>query len=77
MKPPTPRQQDCLNAIRAHAAKHGSSPSYRELASALGIGYGPVARHVAALVRAGVLSHDPADHRALRVVGACPCCGRR
>ena len=34
---PTPRQLDCLRAIAEYQAKHGRSPTMRDLMSALGV----------------------------------------
>lgn len=54
----TPRQAETLSFIRAYRKRHGYSPCYRVIGSALGLSSkATVHKHVSALVRDGHLKH--------------------
>lgn len=56
MTPLPPRQQQALDAIRAHIQAHGFPPTVRELARAIGVSApATVAQHLDALERKGYL----------------------
>lgn len=66
----TPNQSRVLDYIRRHAEAHGSAPTLREIAEALGFARHSSAQdYVEALLRKGKLERLP-QHRGLRVVGA-------
>ncbi len=55
----TPQQKRCLDFIRDHIARHGVSPSYREIAKGLGLkSTAGVSRLVAALIIRGHLYRE-------------------
>ena len=64
-----PRQQQILDAIAAHWKAKGYAPSFREIADEVGIAStNGVSDHVKALVRKGLLLHDPRVARSVRLV---------
>lgn len=65
----TPRQKDVLNFVGEYVDSHGYSPSYREIADAIGLrSITGVSRIVAALLQQGRLTRERyAFHRSLRV----------
>ncbi len=66
----TANQQRVLDYIRSHSEAHGSAPTLREIADALGFARHSSAQdYVTALVRKGMLERLP-QHRGLRVAGA-------
>lgn len=65
----TDNQQRVLDYIRSHSDAHGSAPTLREIADALGFARHSSAQdYVTALVRKGMLERRP-QHRGLRVAG--------
>ena len=66
----TANQQRVLDYICSHSESHGSAPTLREIADALGFARHSSAQdYVTALVRKGMLERLP-QHRGLRVAGA-------
>ena len=64
----TKRQQDYLDAINAHRAQHGVSPTLREIAAAVGIGPNStvaVRQTLSALARKGYIELAPGIHRGI------------
>ncbi|MFD1189727.1 LexA family protein [Phenylobacterium conjunctum] len=67
----THRQAECLGFIREYAAKHGASPSFSEIAVALGLSptsKGNVSTLVGQLVGRGYLRHARNRARSLEIV---------
>ena len=61
-----PGQRRVLQAIRVYVAKHGRSPSMRDIAAALGLSAtGNISRHLRALAARGVLTIAPGVHRGI------------
>lgn len=68
---PTGRQQLLLDFIESFTDENNYSPSYREIASALGLSsVASVAQHIDNCVAAGFLVKVPHEARSLRVVRA-------
>ena len=68
MQPLTQRQQDYLDAINAHRAQHGVSPTLREIAVAVGISPNStvsVRSMLSVLARKGYLELAPSIHRGI------------
>lgn len=66
----TANQQRVLDYIRSHSDAHGSAPTLREIADALGFARHSSAQdYVTALLRKGMLERLP-QHRGLRLAGA-------
>lgn len=65
----TPKQAEILNYIIERQSNDGVSPSYREIARAVGVaGYGNIARHVQMLERDGWIAREPNHARSIRVL---------
>lgn len=65
----SPRQQDCLTAIRSFRQEHGYPPSVRELCVLMGSrSSSTVHAHLDSLERAGVIHRDPRKARALFIL---------
>ena len=65
----TPRQHDTLEAIRVYIAKHGFSPSMREICDALGVASTNSAHeHLSALEDKGYITRLPGKARTVRIV---------
>jgi repressor LexA len=66
----TARQQQILEVVDAHLARHGYPPTVREIGEAVGLtSSSTVHAHLANLERLGHLRRDPTKPRALGVVG--------
>lgn len=73
----TANQRRVLDHIRRHAEAHGSAPTLREIAEALGFARHSSAQdYVEALLRKGMLERLP-QHRGLRLAGAAHTAGTR
>lgn len=68
----TPRQADVILTIRNYRHLHGHSPTYREVADALGIGRATAVAHIKALIRKKMLTHRPGKARTFEVVADKP-----
>jgi repressor LexA len=67
--PPTARQAEALDAIKAHIDKHGWAPTVREIGEALDIrSTNGVIDHLRALERKGYLVREGGRSRAMRLV---------
>jgi excisionase family DNA binding protein len=67
----TPRQAVVLGLIRGTIAATGESPSFRELAAALGCAsLNAIADHLAALERKGLIERAPTEPRGIRLTDA-------
>ena len=74
----TPRQRDCFEFIKAYWKDHGCSPSYEDIMAGLGIsGKSRVFDLVSVLQRRGMIAREYGMPRSIRILGECPCCGRR
>ena len=77
----TPRQASVLEAIRAHQEAHGHTPTYEEIAAAIGLkSRGNVARVIACLRSRGYVLPSKRRARSVAIVKpshsmACPHCG--
>ena len=69
-EPLSDRQADALNAIKAHRARHGISPTYRELGVALGITMQAVKDLLDAAERKGWIERQHNKSRSIRLVGS-------
>jgi repressor LexA len=66
----TARQQQILEVVDAHLARHGYPPTVREIGEAVGLtSSSTVHAHLANLERLGHLRRDPTKPRALGVIG--------
>jgi repressor LexA len=66
----TARQQQILEVVDAHLARHGYPPTVREIGEAVGLtSSSTVHAHLANLERLGLLRRDPTKPRALGVIG--------
>lgn len=71
----TPRQQACLDAIRAFQAQTGKMPSVTELRVALGLASKSAAsRLLQRLAQRGAIERVPGGERAI-ALPVCPHCG--
>ncbi len=69
----TRRQQEILDVVQAHIARHGYPPTVREIGDAVGLtSSSTVHAHLQALENRGVLRRDPSKPRALDLVGRVP-----
>lgn len=69
----TPRQAECLTAIRSYIAKHGYSPSYADLQQALGCASkSNVVVILRGLQARGHVQWTPYATRSLRLTTPCP-----
>lgn len=59
----TEKQQEVLDFIQAHLAKHGMAPSVREIAEALGKSPQAIQQHIESLRTKGRLQHQPSKSR--------------
>jgi repressor LexA len=65
----TPRQFELLTFVRTYVAEHGYSPSYSEMATAIGLGSkSGIHRLVTALAERGHISRLPNRQRSIRVI---------
>jgi len=64
----TPKQQLFIDTLLEHVGQHGVSPTYQELAGALGISKVSVFETVEMLVRKGVISRKKGATRSLEVL---------
>ena len=62
----TPRQAAVEQAVVSLTARRGYPPTYREVASEVGVSLATTRQKVAALEKAGVLQHDVGVCRSLR-----------
>lgn len=70
MKDLTPKQSQALGFIRRTYARTGRGPSVREIAAELGIKSSCSAqRHIEALIKKGLVTHDRYQYRSLRPLG--------
>ena len=60
--------RDLLEAIKSYTAKHGYSPTIRELAQMTGAGLATVHRHLDQLIHGGYIEVEQPRRRLLRVV---------
>jgi repressor LexA len=66
----TKRQQQILQVVQDHVARHGYPPTVREIGDAVGLtSSSTVHAHLQALENRGVLRRDPTKPRALDLVG--------
>ncbi len=73
----TPDQQKVLTAISDHIHANGISPSYDEIAKAVGIKIkGQVHSMLERLACEGHIVRTPAKARSIRLTGKCKTCGR-
>ena len=71
MKKPTKKQKALLDYIEQFSEEYDVSPTYREIASALGLNsVASVAQRIDLCVEAGFLEKHPREARSLRVVGS-------
>lgn len=62
------REQDVLDAIRAHWSTHGFAPTVRELSTALGLASTNATRHwLRKLEARGAISRSPAKSRTIQL----------
>lgn len=66
---PTPTQLRILRLVRKHMARHGYSPSLRELADAAGITFAAVRKHLLRLAQEGLIELPRRTARGIRLVG--------
>jgi repressor LexA len=73
----TPRQQDCLDALRAFRDRFRRMPTLEELGAELGIGSrSAVSAHLKRLEQRGYLKRIPGAARAIKLSKSkCPHCG--
>lgn len=70
MATPTRKQKELLDYIDQFTDDHNTSPTYREIADALGLNsIASVAQRIDNCVEAGFLEKRPREARSLRVVG--------
>ena len=66
----TARQQEILDFVTRHLARHGYPPTVREIGTAIGLtSSSTVHAHLANLERGGYLRRDPTKPRAMELVG--------
>ena len=65
--PPTGKTREVLYAVVAFWAKHGYSPSLRDLGMAVGRAPSVVSRHLAHLRRDGWITYDDGISRSIRL----------
>lgn len=76
--PLTERQQEILDSIISLTQKNGRSPTIREIGAAVGIkSPNGVMANLTPLMAKGHITRDLHSSRGIRVVGFCPCCGRK
>lgn len=64
------RQQECLDAIRAHIAEKGRPPTLREIGRRMGIGSTNGCNdHLRALERKGFIERDAGKSNGIRLIG--------
>ena len=64
----TPPEAQVLEAVRAYIAKHGYSPSTRDLMAATGVpSSSTIHRRLAALQRLGLITQEPHKVRTVRL----------
>jgi repressor LexA len=67
---PTKQQKQLLDFITKYTAKHGISPSYREIMQSLGYSsVSTVALHIDSLVERGYIAKRPNAARSLEAIG--------
>lgn len=64
----TPRQQECLEAIKAYIAEHGRSPSLRELGRLIKTEVSGAHGLILHLERQGVVRRTPGRHCSIEVL---------
>ena len=70
MATPTRKQKELLDYIDQFTDDHNTSPTYREIADALGLNsIASVAQRIDNCVEAGFLEKRPREARSLRVIG--------
>lgn len=62
------RQQQVLDLVREHVAMWGRGPTYDEIGHRMGITKQAVTKHVDALLRKRLVTHEPASHATLMTV---------
>lgn len=62
----TPGQEATLTAIQQYRDEHGYAPTFREIATRLGVSLATVRQRIDALERDAVLTHEPGVCRSLR-----------
>jgi len=65
----TPAQHRVLKAIRALGSEHGYSPSYAEIARALGVSTQAVGKHIQLMCERGVLRKTYGLAHTIEIVG--------
>lgn len=68
MTPPKLSPQAVLDAIKRYTAKHGYSPTVRELAKMTGTGVGTIHSYLSRLINGGYLKVEQPRRRVLRVM---------
>jgi SOS-response transcriptional repressor LexA len=57
-----------FEAVIDLTARHGISPTHREIASRVHLSHQRVTDHLAALARMMLIAYDPAAHRGIRIL---------
>jgi len=72
----TPRQQECLAAIKRHVREQGTMPRLADLAEALGLSSRSAVHGLLMdLEERGAIRRLRGRPRAIRIASACPHCG--